>query len=148
MVQARRFHSYFLFFIPLTQGVLLVIILDFCKNAAFFAHQAQNLSPTTPTAIGNGQQVERPKDGAYLAAQYIYAIWLISMMLKAIVGLRANLKFNIRWMGIYNVLFGIDTGFEFIHTTLGVIFQDVSQLDEAGIIRHYCVGYLIVSAAT
>ncbi|KAF8938855.1 hypothetical protein BGZ58_011305 [Dissophora ornata] len=92
MVQARRFHSNFLFFIPLTQGVLLVIVLDFCKNATFFANQVHNLSPTTSATAGNGQQIIQFKDSTYLAAQYIYALWLIFMMLKAIVGLRANLK--------------------------------------------------------
>ncbi|KAF9999869.1 hypothetical protein BGZ80_000505 [Entomortierella chlamydospora] len=144
MVQARRFHSNFLFIIPLTQGVLLITILDFCKNAVFFGNQVQNLSPNTYSSIGNGQQLVRRKDSAYLAAQYLYTIWLIAMMVKAIIGFRANLKFNIRWMGIYNILFGIDTGFEFIHTTLGIIFQDTSQLDDADIINRYCVSFLIL----
>lgn len=48
-------------------------------------------------------------------------------------------------MAKYNLLLGIDTGFEFIHTTLGVIFEDMSKMDEAAMIRHYCVGFLIVS---
>ncbi|KAF9960709.1 hypothetical protein BGZ65_011802 [Modicella reniformis] len=143
MAQARRFHSNFLFIIPLTQGVLLVIILDFCKNAVFFANQANNLAPTSFMPTDNGQAVERPKDAIYLLAQYIYAIWLIAMMLKAIIGLRANLKFNIHWMAKYNVLLGIDTGFEFIHTTLGIIFEDLSQMDDAAVIRHYCVSYFV-----
>ncbi|KAI1312644.1 hypothetical protein EDD11_002916, partial [Mortierella claussenii] len=143
MVEARRFHSNFLFLIPLTQGVLLVIVLDFCKNAVFFSDQVQNLSPSTSTTASNGQMMMKPKDPAYLAAQYIYAIWLVMMMLKAIVELRANLNFDVRWMGRYNLLLGIDTGFEFIHTTLSIVFQDMSQLDEAAIIRRYCVSYLI-----
>ncbi|KAG0228332.1 hypothetical protein BGX31_006610 [Mortierella sp. GBA43] len=143
MVEVRRFHSNFLFVIPLTQGVLLVIILDICKNAAFLAKQANNLSLTTPTTLGNGQIIQKPKDTPYLVVQYVYAAWLIAMILKAIIGFRANLKFNLRWMSKYNILLGIDTGFEFIHTTLGVIFEDMSQMDEAETIRHYCVGFLI-----
>ncbi|KAF9902687.1 hypothetical protein BX616_001851, partial [Lobosporangium transversale] len=124
--------------------VLILIFLDFCKNAAFFAKQVGNLTPSTPTTTGDGQLILRPRDPAYLAAQYIYATWLMMMMIKAVIGFRANLKFNVRWMSIYNVLLGLDTGFEFVHTTLGVLFQDMSQLDEAGIIRHYCVSYLIL----
>ncbi|KAF9202270.1 hypothetical protein BGZ49_007554 [Haplosporangium sp. Z 27] len=144
MVQARRFHSNFLFCIPLTQGVLLTIILEFCKNAAFFAHQVQNMNPNSIAIIGNGEQVEKPKDPAYMAAQYIYGIWMITMMINAIIGFRANLKFNLRWMSIFNILFGIDTGFEFIHTTLGVIFQDTSQLNDSAIIQTYCLSYVIL----
>ncbi|KAF9584422.1 hypothetical protein BGW38_006511 [Lunasporangiospora selenospora] len=141
MVQPRRFHSNFLFFIPLTQGVLLITVLDFIKNAVYFSKQAHNLDPTTVVATDGQQVVRRSKDPAYVAAQYIYAIWLALMMLKAIVGFRANLKFNVRWMGIYNILFGCDTLFEFIRTTLGVIFQDLSQLDEGAVIRYYCANY-------
>ncbi|KAF8974822.1 hypothetical protein BGZ46_009698, partial [Entomortierella lignicola] len=146
MVQARRFHSNFLFCIPLTQGVLLTIILEFCKNAAFFAHQVQNMNPNSIAIIGNGEQVEKPKDPAYMAAQYIYGIWMIMMMINAIIGFRANLKFNLRWMSIFNILFGIDTGFEFIHTTLGVIFQDTSQLNDSAIIQTYCLSYVIMDS--
>ncbi|KAG0294255.1 hypothetical protein BGZ98_001837 [Dissophora globulifera] len=133
MVRARRFHSNFLFCIPLTQG-----------NAVFFSRQVHNLIPTVPTTLGNGQVAERSKDAAYLAAQYVYAIWMILMMIKAIVGLRANLKFNLRVMGWYNLLFGLDSAFEFVHTTLGVIFQDMSQMDAGAVIRFYCVNYLIL----
>ncbi|KAK3816383.1 MAG: hypothetical protein J3Q66DRAFT_342368 [Benniella sp.] len=144
MVEARRFHSNFMFIIPLTQGVLIVIILDFCKNTAFFAQQVKNLAPSSPATSGDGHIIEKPKEPTYLAAQYIYAIWLIVMMLKALIGIRANLEFHLRWMAKYNLLLAIDTGFEFIHTTLGVIFEDMSQMDEAATIRHYCVGFLIL----
>ncbi|KAF9434403.1 hypothetical protein BGZ76_008086, partial [Entomortierella beljakovae] len=144
MVQARRFHSNFLFIVPLTQGVLLVILLDFCKNAAFFANQSQNLSPNTIVSDGTGLVELRRKDAGYLAAQYIYAVWLVLMMIKAVIGFRANIRFNVRWMGIYNKLFGIDTGFEFVHATLGVIFQDTSNLDDSGLVKKYCISYLIL----
>lgn len=50
-----------------------------------------------------------------------------------------------RWMGKYNILFGLDTAFEFVHTTLGVIFQDLNSLDDSEIIRHYAISFLIVS---
>ncbi|KAF9083449.1 hypothetical protein BGX23_011480 [Mortierella sp. AD031] len=148
MVQVRRFHSNVLFFIPLTQGVLLIIILDFCKNTVFFANQVQNLEPMVTTTLPDGSKGQSRKDPAYLTAQYVYAFWLLSMALKAIVGFRANLKFNLRWMGIYNVLFGMDTAFEFVHKTLGVIFQDMTALNDAEIIRHYTIGFLIVTADT
>ncbi|KAF9366215.1 hypothetical protein BGX34_005141 [Mortierella sp. NVP85] len=92
MVEARRFHSNFMFIIPLTQGVLIVIILDFCKNTVFFAQQVKNLAPTSPATLGDGHIIEKPKEPTYLAAQYIYAIWLIAMMLKALIGIRANLE--------------------------------------------------------
>lgn len=69
-----------------------MIILDFCKNTVFFSEQVKNLSPTTPTTLGDGYIIEKPKDAPYLAAQYIYAIWLAMMMLKAIIGIRANLE--------------------------------------------------------
>ncbi|KAG0211993.1 hypothetical protein BGX33_003952 [Mortierella sp. NVP41] len=144
MVQVRRFHSNVLFFIPLTQGVLLIIILDFCKNTVFFANQVQNLEPMVTTTLPDGSKGQSRKDPAYLTAQYVYAFWLLSMALKAIVGFRANLKFNLRWMGIYNVLFGMDTAFEFVHKTLGVIFQDMTALNDAEIIRHYTIGFLIL----
>lgn len=133
-----------LFFIPLTQGVLLIIFLDFCKNVAFFAKQVQNLSPAVITTFPDGTIRYSRKDSAYMVAQYAYAIWLVLMALKAIVGFRANLKFNLRWMGKYNVLFGLDTAFEFVHTTLGVIFQDLNSLDDAEIIQHYTISFLIL----
>lgn len=47
-------------------------------------------------------------------------------------------------MGKYNILFGLDTAFEFVHTTLGVIFQDLNSLDDSEIIRHYSISFLIV----
>lgn len=50
-------------------------------------------------------------------------------------------------MGKYNVLFGLDTAFEFVHTTLGVIFQDLNSLDDAEIIQHYTISFLIVCLA-
>ncbi|KAG0029283.1 hypothetical protein BGZ81_003956 [Podila clonocystis] len=146
MVQSRRFHSNVFFFIPLHQGVLLLIVLDFIKNAVNFGHHVKNLTPYTLTYSGaNGDQViKRNKDSAYLAAQYIYALWLILMVIKAIVGFRANLKFNIRWMGKYNIFLGLDTIFELIHSTLGIIFQDMAQLDEAAMIRRYCSTYAVL----
>ncbi|KAG0049576.1 hypothetical protein BGZ83_005585 [Gryganskiella cystojenkinii] len=101
MIQARRFHSNVFFFIPLTQGVLLIILLDFCKNAAFFGGQVKNLSLTTSTTTGDGVIIKRPKDPAYLAAQYIYAIWLILMMVKAVIGFRANLKLLLQGYGFF-----------------------------------------------
>ncbi|KAF9304834.1 hypothetical protein BGZ74_000433, partial [Mortierella antarctica] len=146
MVQSRRFHSNVFFFIPLHQGVLLLIVLDFIKNAVNFGHQAKNLTPYTLTYSGvNGDQViKKNKDPAYLAAQYIYALWLILMVIKAVVGFRANLKFNIRWMGKYNIFLGLDTIFELVHSTLGIIFQDMSHLDEAAMIRRYCSIYAVL----
>jgi hypothetical protein len=69
-----------------------VIILDFCKNTAFFAQQVKNLAPSSPATLGDGHIIEKPKEPTYLAAQYIYAIWLIAMMLKALIGIRANLE--------------------------------------------------------
>ncbi|KAK5814286.1 hypothetical protein F5H01DRAFT_346296 [Linnemannia elongata] len=144
MVQVRRFHSNVLFFIPLTQGVLLIIFLDFCKNVIFFAKQVQNLAPTVATAFPDGTIRQSRKDPAYMVAQYAYAIWLLLMFLKAIVGFRANFKFNLRWMGRYSILFGLDTAFEFVHTTLGVIFQDLNSLDDSEIIRHYAISFLIL----
>ncbi|KAG0284061.1 hypothetical protein BGZ96_011558 [Linnemannia gamsii] len=123
--------------------VLLIIFLDFCKNVAFLAKQVQNLSPTAITAFPDGTIRQSRKDPAYLAAQYAYTIWLVLMALKAIVGFRANLKFNLRWMGKYNALFGLDTVFEFAHTTLGVIFQDLNSMDDSEIIRHYTINFLI-----
>lgn len=60
--------------------VLLVIILDFCKNAVYFVNQVKTLS------------TQEAKDPAYLAAQYIYVIWLMFMIVKALVGFWANLK--------------------------------------------------------
>ncbi|KAF8949200.1 hypothetical protein BGZ47_008979 [Haplosporangium gracile] len=144
MVQVRRFHSNVLFFIPLTQGVLLIIFLDFCKNVAFFVKQVQNLTPTAITTLPDGTIRQSRKDLAYLVAQYAYALWLLFMALKTIVGFRANLKFNLRWMGKYNILFGLDTAFEFLHTTLGVIFQDLSSLDDSQIIQHYAISFLIL----
>ncbi|KAG0316987.1 hypothetical protein BGZ97_006070 [Linnemannia gamsii] len=144
MVQARRFHSNVLFFIPLTQGVLLIIFLDFCKNVTFFAKQVQNLSPITTSTFPDGTIRQSRKDPAYLSAQYAYATWLLLMALKAIVGFRANYKFNMRWMGKYNILFGLDTAFEFVHSTLGVIFQNLNSLDDSEIIRHYTISFLIL----
>ncbi|KAF9428925.1 hypothetical protein BGZ94_000489 [Podila epigama] len=95
MVQSRRFHSNVFFIIPLTQGVLLLIILDFLKNAIHLGYHAKNknLSPTSDSSSGTGGPIIKiPKDSAYLAAQYIYAAWLILMIIKAIIGSRANLK--------------------------------------------------------
>ncbi|KAF9944929.1 hypothetical protein BGZ70_004208, partial [Mortierella alpina] len=60
--------------------VLLVIILDFCKNAVYLVNQLKTLS------------TQQGKDPAYLAAQYIYVIWLLLMVIKALVGFWANLK--------------------------------------------------------
>lgn len=48
-------------------------------------------------------------------------------------------------MGKYNILLGLDTIFELVHSTLGIIFQDLSQLDEAAMIRRYCSTYAVVS---
>ncbi|KAG0072300.1 hypothetical protein BGZ93_008534 [Podila epicladia] len=146
MVQSRRFHSNVFFFIPLHQGVLLLIFLDFIKNAVNLGRQAKNLTPYTLTYSGvNGDQViKKNKDPAYLAAQYIYALWLILMIIKAVIGFRANLKFNIRWMGKYNIFLGLDTIFEFVYSTLGIIFQDMSHLDEAAMIRRYCSIYTVL----
>ncbi|KAF9147871.1 hypothetical protein BG015_010420 [Linnemannia schmuckeri] len=127
-----------------TLSVLLIIFLDFCKSVTFFAKQAQNLAPTAITTFPDGAIRQSRKDLAYLVAQYAYALWLLFMTLKAIVGFRANLKFNLRWMGKYNILFGLDTAFEFLHTTLGVIFQDLNSLDDAQIIRHYAISFLIL----
>ncbi|KAF9941611.1 hypothetical protein BGZ67_004442 [Mortierella alpina] len=133
MVEARRFHSNFLFVIPLTQGVLLVIILDFCKNAVYFVNQLKTLS------------TQQGKDPAYLAAQYIYVVWLFLMIAKALVGFWANLKFKIRWMSKYNILLGLDSVFEFVRTMLGLtIFEDLSRLDEAAIIRVYCARFFLL----
>ncbi|KAG9327014.1 hypothetical protein KVV02_006491 [Mortierella alpina] len=133
MVEARRFHSNFLFVIPLTQGVLLVIILDFCKNAVYFVNQLKTLS------------TQQGKDPAYLAAQYIYVVWLFLMIAKALVGFWANLKFKIRWMSKYNILLGLDSVFEFVRTMLGLtIFEDMSRLDEAAIIRVYCARFFLL----
>lgn len=72
----------------------MLIVLDFIKNAVDFGHQVKNLAPYTLTYSGaNGDQVIRKsKDPAYLAAQYIYALWLVLMVIKALVGFRANLK--------------------------------------------------------
>ena len=50
-------------------------------------------------------------------------------------------------MGKYNVLFGLDTAFEFVHTTLGVIFQDLTSLDDSEVIRHCTINFLIVCLA-
>lgn len=50
-------------------------------------------------------------------------------------------------MGRYSILFGLDTAFEFVHTTLGVIFQDLNSLDDSEIIRHYAISFLIVCLA-
>ncbi|KAF9380895.1 hypothetical protein CPB97_008081 [Podila verticillata] len=146
MVQSRRFHSNVFFFIPLHQGVLLLIVLDFIKNAVNLGHQAKSLTPYTVTFSGSngGQVIKKNKDTAYLAAQYIYTLWLILMIIKALVGFRANMKFNIRWMGKYNILLGLDTIFELFHSTLGIIFQDMSQLDEAAMIRRYCSTYAVL----
>ncbi|KAG0330998.1 hypothetical protein BG000_011299 [Podila horticola] len=146
MVQSRRFHSNVFFFIPLHQGVLLLIVLDFIKNAVDFGHQVKNLAPYTLTYSGaNGDQIIRKsKDPAYLAAQYIYALWLVLMVIKALVGFRANLKFNLRWMGMYNIFLGLDTVFELFHSTLGIIFQDMNNLDEAAMIRRYCSTYAVL----
>lgn len=47
-------------------------------------------------------------------------------------------------MGKYNILLGLDTIFELFHSTLGIIFQDMSQLDEAAMIRRYCSIYAVV----
>ncbi|KAG9066604.1 hypothetical protein KI688_012512 [Linnemannia hyalina] len=124
--------------------VLLIIFLDFCKNVVYLAKQVQNLPATVITTLPNGTiQISR-KDVAYMVAQYAYAIWLVFMALKAIVGFRANFKFNLRWMGKYNILFGLDTAFEFVHTTLGVIFQDLGSMDDSKIIRHYAINFLIL----
>ncbi|KAF9336677.1 hypothetical protein BGZ91_009892 [Linnemannia elongata] len=125
--------------------VLLIIFLDFCKNVVFFAKQVQNLAPTVATAFPDGTIRQSRKDPAYMVAQYAYAIWLLLMFLKAIVGFRANFKFNLRWMGRYSILFGLDTAFEFVHTTLGVIFQDLNSLDDSEIIRHYAISFLILA---
>ncbi|KAF9124825.1 hypothetical protein BGW39_007872 [Mortierella sp. 14UC] len=134
MVQVRRFHS----------NVLLIIFLDFCKNTVFFVNQTQNLSPTVTTTLPDGNIRVSRKDTAYMVAQYAYAAWLLLMALKTLVGFRANIKFNLRWMGVYNLLFGLDTAFEFVHTTLGVIFQDLNSLNDAQIIRHYAISFLIL----
>ncbi|KAF9541416.1 hypothetical protein EC957_003092 [Mortierella hygrophila] len=124
--------------------VLLIIFLDFCKNIVYLAKQVQNLPATVTTTLPNGTiQISR-KDVAYMVAQYAYAIWLVLMVLKAIVGFRANFKFNLRWMGKYNILFGLDTAFEFVHTTLGFIFQDLGPVDDSEIIRHYAINFLIL----
>ncbi|KAF9137206.1 hypothetical protein BGX30_010450 [Mortierella sp. GBA39] len=108
------------------------------------AKQVQNLPPTVITTLPDGTIRISQKDIAYMVAQYAYAIWLVLMALKAIVGFRANFKFNLRWMGIYNVLFGLDTAFEFVHTTLGIIFQDLGSMDDSEIIRHYAINFLIL----
>ncbi|GJJ74106.1 hypothetical protein EMPS_06464 [Entomortierella parvispora] len=144
MIQPRRFHANFFFFIPLTQGVLVIIVLDFCKNAAFFGGELKNLPLMATTTTGAGVVVSKPKDPAYLLAQYVYTSWLILMMIKAVIGFRANLKFNIRWMGRYNLLFGIDTVFEFFHTVLGIIFSDMSALSDMDVVRRYCGGFSIL----
>jgi len=47
-------------------------------------------------------------------------------------------------MGRYNLLFGIDTVFEFFHTVLGIIFSDMSALSDMEVIRRYCGGFSIV----
>ncbi|KAG0330359.1 hypothetical protein BG004_002116, partial [Podila humilis] len=108
----------------------------------------QNLSPySSETSAGTGvdQVVTRkPRDSTYMAAQYIYAIWLVIMIIKAVIGFRANMKFNIRWMGKYNILLCLDTIFECVLTTLGAMFQDMSHLDEGGMIRRYCTTYLVL----
>ncbi|KAF9903493.1 hypothetical protein EC991_003776 [Linnemannia zychae] len=126
-------------------SVLLIIFLDLCKNFVFFVKQVQNLSPTVTTTLADGTIRITNRDPAYMVAQYAYAIWLFLMTLKTFVGFRANIKFNLRWMGIYNLLFGLDTAFEFVHTTLGVIFQDLNSMDDAQIIRHYAISFLILS---
>ncbi|KAG0275221.1 hypothetical protein BGZ95_009063 [Linnemannia exigua] len=107
--------------------------------------QVQHLAPSTKTTLPDGNIRVYHKDSAYMVAQYAYALWLLFMVLKALVGFRANLKFNLRWMGIYNLLFGLDTAFEFVHTTLGVIFQDLNSLNDAEIIRHYAISFLIMT---
>ncbi|KAG0374765.1 hypothetical protein BGX24_009991 [Mortierella sp. AD032] len=134
-----------LFTIPIFHIVLLIVFLDFCKNTVFFVNQVQNLAPSTITTLPDGNIRVTHKDSAYMVAQYAYALWLLFMALKALVGFRANLKFNLRWMGIYNLLFGMDTAFEFVHTTLGVIFQDLNSLNDAEIIRHYAISFLIMT---
>jgi len=70
----------------------VIILLDFCKNAAFFGNGIKNLPLTTTTTTGDGVVVHKLKDPAYLLAQYVYTIWLILMMIKAVIGFRANLK--------------------------------------------------------
>ncbi|CAO3572616.1 unnamed protein product [Mortierella alpina] len=113
--------------------VLLVIILDFCKNAAYLVHQLKTLG------------TQQGKDPAYMAAQYIYVIWLLLMIVKALVGFWANLKFKTRWMSKYNILLGLDSVFEFVRTILGLtIFEDLSTLDEAAIIRVYCARFFML----
>ncbi|KAF9944405.1 hypothetical protein BGZ72_002426, partial [Mortierella alpina] len=110
--------------------VLLVIILDFCKNAIYFVNQVKTL------------RIQHP---AWLAAQYIYVVWLFLMVVKALVGFWANLKFRTRWMSNYNILLGLDSMMEFVRTMLGLtIFENLSKLDEAGIIRVYCARFSIL----
>jgi len=58
----------------------------------FFVNQVQNLTPTIATVLPDGTRVRSQKDPAYMAAQFIYALWLLFMALKAVVGFRANLK--------------------------------------------------------
>ncbi|KAG0264861.1 hypothetical protein DFQ27_000958 [Actinomortierella ambigua] len=145
MIGPRYFHSKFLFLIPLSQAVLLITVLDFTKNAVFFAKQCKNLSPSTPEYDGTGNIVRyKVKDTAYLMAQYVYIFWLSLMMLKAVMGFRANYVYHFRWMGIYNILLGFDCIFEFVRTNLSAIFTDLTGYTRKEIIRFYCLSYFLL----
>ncbi|KAG0236783.1 hypothetical protein BGW42_002651 [Actinomortierella wolfii] len=144
MIAPRYIHSKFLFLIPISQAVLLITVLDFIKNAVYFARQSKNLAPSTPEYDGMGTIVGyKVKDVAYLLAQYVYILWLGLMMIKALIGFRANYVYHLRWMGIYNVLLALDCVFEFVRTNLGAIFTDLSEYTRKEVVRFYCLSYFL-----